>query len=332
MGLETGTYIADLVTSNPINSDLETQGAAHLRLIKTVLQNTFPGAMRAVGVDRTSSQSSSFTVLPANAKTTFLVTTTSGVVNAVLPTLAMSDAGWECTFCKVTTDINPILIFPPTGVMVSGGLLGLASTRRCIPFAKSRVWWTGTFFVCERAITPPVGSCLEFHGPALPVGYEWPNGQVLPAGNYPDYIAAIGATGTYDRRQLIAAASSLGGGNPGRISPGNSGINGNLVGSVGGAEVVGLAISQMPSHNHSAIIFDPTHTHIETGTTVAGLQSGPSGVNVAVPSGANTGASATGVRVTDGVGDLDVTAAQGGNGAHQNMPPTIIMNFILVVE
>jgi hypothetical protein len=41
-GLETGTYVSDLNTSNPVNGDPVSQGAAHLRLIKTVLQATFP--------------------------------------------------------------------------------------------------------------------------------------------------------------------------------------------------------------------------------------------------------------------------------------------------
>jgi hypothetical protein len=44
MGLETGTYVSDLNTSNPVNGDPVSQGAAHIRLIKTVLQATFPDA------------------------------------------------------------------------------------------------------------------------------------------------------------------------------------------------------------------------------------------------------------------------------------------------
>jgi hypothetical protein len=44
MGLETGTYVSDLNTSNPVNGDPVSQGAAHLRLIKTVLQATLPDA------------------------------------------------------------------------------------------------------------------------------------------------------------------------------------------------------------------------------------------------------------------------------------------------
>src|SRR5438105_15499887 len=48
MGLETGTYVSDLVLTNPVGgTDSKGQGDDHLRLIKTVLQNTFP---LAVGV------------------------------------------------------------------------------------------------------------------------------------------------------------------------------------------------------------------------------------------------------------------------------------------
>lgn len=42
MGLETGEFIADLVDTNPTGSDPKSQGDDHLRLIKKVLQNTFP--------------------------------------------------------------------------------------------------------------------------------------------------------------------------------------------------------------------------------------------------------------------------------------------------
>ena len=44
MGLETGTYIADLVSSNPLGSDLRSTADDHLRLVKALLQNTLPGA------------------------------------------------------------------------------------------------------------------------------------------------------------------------------------------------------------------------------------------------------------------------------------------------
>ena len=43
MGLETGTYISELVDTNPTASDPVSQGDDHLRLIKTVLKNQFSG-------------------------------------------------------------------------------------------------------------------------------------------------------------------------------------------------------------------------------------------------------------------------------------------------
>lgn len=48
MGLETGTYISDLVNTNPTSSDPKSQGDDHLRLIKATILTTFPninGAM-----------------------------------------------------------------------------------------------------------------------------------------------------------------------------------------------------------------------------------------------------------------------------------------------
>ena len=44
MGLEAATYISDLVQSNPTGLDEVNKGDDHLRLIKSVLQNTFPNA------------------------------------------------------------------------------------------------------------------------------------------------------------------------------------------------------------------------------------------------------------------------------------------------
>lgn len=48
MALEAATYVNDLVTTNPVGaSDPKGQGDDHLRLIKTVLKNTFPNAVGA---------------------------------------------------------------------------------------------------------------------------------------------------------------------------------------------------------------------------------------------------------------------------------------------
>lgn len=48
MGLETGTYLSDLVPANPAGTDPKSQGDNHIRLLKSVLQNTFPNLNGAV--------------------------------------------------------------------------------------------------------------------------------------------------------------------------------------------------------------------------------------------------------------------------------------------
>ena len=42
MALESGTYVKDLVSTNPPGTDAISQGDDHIRLIKSVLQNSFP--------------------------------------------------------------------------------------------------------------------------------------------------------------------------------------------------------------------------------------------------------------------------------------------------
>jgi hypothetical protein len=50
MGLETGSYIKDLVPTNPQGTDPKSQGDDHLRLIKTVLANQFSGFTEGVPI------------------------------------------------------------------------------------------------------------------------------------------------------------------------------------------------------------------------------------------------------------------------------------------
>jgi hypothetical protein len=57
MALEVATYISQLIPTNPLPTDNESQGQGHLTLIKSVLQNSFPninGAANASSADLTA--------------------------------------------------------------------------------------------------------------------------------------------------------------------------------------------------------------------------------------------------------------------------------------
>lgn len=51
MGLEAASFINDLVIANPPGTDGKSQGDDHLRLLKTVLKNTFPGSTAGMTFD-----------------------------------------------------------------------------------------------------------------------------------------------------------------------------------------------------------------------------------------------------------------------------------------
>lgn len=77
MGLEVGTYISDLVVTNPVGAvDPKSQGDDHIRLIKSVLKNTFPNLNAAVNLT------------PTELNNLF----TTGDVKLTLKTTA--DSGW----------------------------------------------------------------------------------------------------------------------------------------------------------------------------------------------------------------------------------------------
>lgn len=72
MGLETPTYIADLVPANPLATDPKSQGDDHIRNLKTALQDTFAGFTGPILVVGTEAQGSTVndyvvTISPAPA-------------------------------------------------------------------------------------------------------------------------------------------------------------------------------------------------------------------------------------------------------------------------
>ena len=68
MGLESATFITDLVDTNPVASDQRSQGDDHLRLLKTILRATFPNASRAFYFPDTQVKTSNFTIAASDQR------------------------------------------------------------------------------------------------------------------------------------------------------------------------------------------------------------------------------------------------------------------------
>lgn len=341
MGLETATFIADLVTTNPPTSDLETQGANHIQLIKTVLQNVFGTSVRRlVGLPATFVATGGLTFNLGATNNTVLTSTALGPVTFTLPTgLGALDAGWECSILKTTTDLNPIFLVPPSGTIQSGEYSGLAKVRRCIPGRRTRVLWTGSTFICERVESRPIGTVFDSMFAALPVGYEWANGQILSsAANYPEFFAINGNTGnTPDARNRASFGLDNPGGTgaSGRITIAGQNFDGTVVNGTGGLQNHAMTAAELVSHLHpSPTLTDPQHVHPITDTSGAGGTVTGSTGSIRNPGGSNggtfttlgVGAASTGITLGPNTGP------QGGSTPFTVLPPAIIFAKILVVE
>lgn len=144
MGLETGTYVSDLVPTNPPTSDLVSQGDDHLRLLKSVLQNTFPTASKAFRFPRVLTKTANYSVVASDDNTVIVADATSAAVGLTLPTLVSGDAGWMIRVHAANVT-NAVTITPP-----SGTISGEASVSLTKQYANIEVHWTGSTFIYEQ--------------------------------------------------------------------------------------------------------------------------------------------------------------------------------------
>ena len=333
MSLETATFIPSLDSSNPVSSDLRSQGDDHLRLIKAVLKATFPTSSKAWYNPTSSSKTADWSVVSTDMNKTFLVDTTSASVTATLPTLVSGDAGWECSFIKTNTGTNPLFIAPPSGTIQSGEVSGLAKTRRCIPGHRTKVIWTGSAWIAERIVQLPVGAIVDCPLSGLPVGYEWANGQTLSSSaNYPDYNSANGGLVVPDRRGRVAAGrDDMGGSAASRLVTANGGVDGATLGAAGGNDKTTLIRTDLPDHTLAIASGQGSHTHTLGSQNTAGQSVGQaqSGVGTGVPLNNGT------IVITAATLPAMVTESLNGGVTQtfpQNTQPTIVTNQIVVVE
>ncbi len=167
--------------------------------------------------------------------------------------------------------------------------------------------------IVGASAAPPVGSVTMFAGAstAFPAGWLHCNGQLLDRAAYPALFAAIGTTygstlATNFRVPDLSDRVPVGAGSRAR-------------GTTGGAATVTLTTGQLPAHTHGQA---GAHTH-----SVSTAES---------PVVSNNGADANPdiFRIPDGThstsSEGNHTHASVGSGeAHENMPPFIVLHYII---
>jgi microcystin-dependent protein len=325
--LETATFIPDLVDANPAHTDGLSQADSHMRLIKTVLKNTFPN-FTDVALASTQAELDA-----AVAATTGAAALAFAPGTEALPGLA-PQGDPDTGFFKAAEDQIGVSLGGSQVMLLAGGALVTTLGIGAPAVASSGAFSGGTGQLV------PIGAVLEWYDNFLPPegGYCWANGQIIQNANVvaPVLLARWGnrfggngttTMGVPNRCEVTGVGTAGMGGTAGRGLLNFPGFN--VVGTVFGEQNHELVVAEMPSHFHTAGIFDPGHTHGHNANAESqGGGPGPEG-NVNPPVAAATiNPNVTGVRVNSANG-LDTTNSAGGNAVHNNMQPSQMVNYIL---
>jgi microcystin-dependent protein len=181
----------------------------------------------------------------------------------------------------------------------------------------------------------PIGGVLPYVGATAPnSSFVLPYGQAISRTTYSSFFALVSTTfGSGDgsttfnvpdlRGRVVAGADGMGGAAAGRLTDAVAGID--SLGDAGGAQSHTLSTSEMPSHSHG--VTDPGHNHnFNNNPVITGQQSitPVGGGSISVPSNTQTttiNSNTTGISIQN----------NGGGGAHNNVQPTLVLNYILRV-
>ena len=160
----------------------------------------------------------------------------------------------------------------------------------------------------------PTGSFTPYAGITEPSDWLFCYGQDVSRTTYAALFAVISTTyGVGDgsttfnlpdlRGRVVAGQDDMGGSSANRLTDQTGGLDGDTIGAVGGEEAHTLLTANMPAHTHTVSYggtnFSTTSGLVTTGTTPGG---------------------------TD-----PVSISTGGDGAHNNVQPTIILKYIIKI-
>lgn len=167
-----------------------------------------------------------------------------------------------------------------------------------------------------QALLVPTGAVSPYAGTAEPTGWLFARGQEVSRTTYAALDAVIGTTyGSYTngsggvgtthfrlpdlRGRVVAGQDDMGGTSANRLTGLSGGVDGDVLGAAGGAETHTLTEAQMPAHTHTVPFTQPASNASDGGTSRAQL------------TGTTT------------------SSSTGGGGAHNNVQPTIVLNYII---
>ncbi len=172
----------------------------------------------------------------------------------------------------------------------------------------------------------PTGSMIAFAGASAPTGWLLCDGSAISRSTYATLYGIIGTVyGTGDgsttfnipdlRGRVIAGQDDMGGSSANRLTGLTDGLNGDTLGATGGLETQTLTTAMIPAHTHEIDLTNNLAQYV-------GFVGNGASERVYTPDQMFEGE----VHLRNQVFN---TGSTGGAGAHNNVQPTLIANWIL---
>ncbi|MBE0650708.1 MAG: phage tail protein [Bacteroidales bacterium] len=170
-----------------------------------------------------------------------------------------------------------------------------------------------------------IGEIKAFAGPRVPANWQICNGAILSISGNQELFSVIGNIYGGDGRNTFALPD-LRGTLP--ISQGaGPGLTNRTIGQFGGQEGVTITSKEIPAHNHAArVSAEGTAANAPSAATYLSAMYSPTGtVKGYLPS------SATGITIS-AMNQNAISTAEGGGQAHDNVMPSLAINYIICMK